>query len=174
VTVREGNRNAVLALHFGEGDPGTLDEARRHVAECAECRDHLAGLSQVQEALLGWPDAEPPPGLGERILAAATRSARPAHAPGPTPDALPLLGLLPVMAALVAVVGALGAWLAGQPLWASLEGWPFLQEAVPFGVAVLMVLTAGALGTLALAPALVLESGAGARLAAARPLGLRG
>jgi hypothetical protein len=77
------------------------------------------------------------------------------------------------MATLVAAVAALGGWLAGLPLWALLEASPFLQDAVPFGVALLMVSAAGALGTLALAPALVLESGAGTR-PGARRLGLRG
>jgi hypothetical protein len=169
----EGSRNALLALHLGEGDPRALAGTRAHVAACAECRDYLALLAGVQEALGQWEDEAPPADLRERVLARATRSPRPAPAFRPAMDAMPLLGVLPVMAAMAAAVRALAARLPVLPAWSFLEGSPALQAFLPVGAATVVLLALGALGTLALAPALVLESGGGPRWHA-RALRLRG
>ena len=72
-----------------------LDEPARsdalvHVAGCAECRAELDDLVRTADRLLAWaPEAEPPPGFEQRVLARIDRAAR-----GAAPD-LPLAGSLP-------------------------------------------------------------------------------
>lgn len=101
-----------------------LDEPARsdalvHVAGCAQCRAQLDDLVRTADRLLAWaPEAEPPPGFEQRVLARIDGAAR-----GASRDLL-LAGSLPMPAramrrsparawfALVAVVGALAAGAA--------------------------------------------------------------
>jgi hypothetical protein len=101
-----------------------LDEPARsdalvHVAGCAECRAELDDLVRTADRLLAWaPEAEPPPGFEQRVLARIDAAARVA-----APDLL-LAGSLPMPAraarplrgrpwlALVAAGGALAAGVA--------------------------------------------------------------
>ena len=152
------HRGAALALHFAEGDAATLAAAESHVASCAECRAYREELSGLQTALATWVDEPPPPGLRERVLARALATPHQAPAPPSTPDALPLFLLVPVMAVLVAatrlVAAQLEAWLdAPSPV-----GVVLLDVLGPTASAALLLLALGGLATLALAPALFLES----------------
>lgn len=99
-----------------------LDEPARsdalvHVASCAECRAELDELVRTADRLLAWaPEAEPPPGFEQRVLARIDGAARAA-----APDFL-LAGSLPVPAlrqsrarpwlVVVAAAGALAAGVA--------------------------------------------------------------
>jgi len=151
----EGNRNALLALHFREGEEA---ETQAHVESCAACRRYLDDLKRVEAALLGWDDDVPPADLREIVLARATQEAQPRRALRPPSSAAPLLGLLPAMAAFVGAVSYVGGWLATLPQWETLGGWPGLQELAPFGTAALLLAFVGGLASLAIAPALVLEN----------------
>jgi anti-sigma factor RsiW len=155
----EGNRNALLALHFGECDARTGAEVRAHVESCPACGQYLATLSELDELLAKWHDDAPPAGMGEGIVARAVRSPQPPpRMVRPRAGALPLLGLLPVMGALVALIRLVAAWLPVLSFWPPLEQWPALQPVVPFVAATLTLLVLGGLATLAAAPALVLEA----------------
>jgi hypothetical protein len=155
----EGNRNALLALHFGEGDALGAAEMRVHVEGCLPCRQYVAALKELGEALGRWEDDAPPAGLGQRIVAEAARSPQPPpRMARPRADALPLLGLLPVMGALVTLIRLVAGWLPALSFWPRLEEWPALQPVVPFVAATLALLALGGLATLAAAPALVLET----------------
>ena len=74
------------------------------------------------------------------------------------PSAMPLVGLLPVIAALLLSIRELAQWLAALPFWDSLEEWPAVQVAAPFGAAALVLFALGGLASLAAAPALLMES----------------
>jgi hypothetical protein len=158
-----GNRNVLLAIHFGEADPRTAGQAREHVASCAACRAYLDELDAVGRALAAWTDERPPAGTAERIVAHAVRAPqRPvAIARRPARGALPLLGALPVMGALVVLIRAVASWLPALSFWPRLEDWPALAPIAPiapFAAAALAVMAVGGLATLAAAPALVLEA----------------
>ena len=152
----DGNRNALLALHFRDG--GTTHTAA-HVTECAECRAYLRMIEEVEAELVGAGDEKPPDGLRDAVLShalAARQAPRPAPSPRTTAAATPLLALLPVMALLVTVAARVGA---------AVERWPYWQEMVPqapplaaIAAAVIALLLAGGLVSLAIAPVLVLES----------------
>jgi hypothetical protein len=71
---------------------------------------------------------------------------------------MPLVGLLPVIAALLLSIRGLAGWLGGLPFWTLLEKWPAVQVAAPFGAAVVVLFALGGLASLAAAPALVMES----------------
>jgi len=90
----EGDRNALLAVHFGEGDVRTVAAARAHVEGCPRCQEYLRVLSDVDAALRAWPEEAPPPDLAARVLSRATRL--PQHRPvaASVPSAMPLVGLL--------------------------------------------------------------------------------
>jgi hypothetical protein len=152
------HRGAALALHFAEGDAATLAAAQSHLASCAACRAYREELGGLQASLEAWADEPPPAALRERVLARALATARQAPAPAATPDALALFLLVPVMAALVTamklVAVQLEAWL-DAPGYGSLV---LLDVVGPTAMAALLLLALGALATLALAPALFLES----------------
>ena len=57
----EGDQNALLALHFGEGEARTLAATRAHVALCPRCQEYLRVLSDVDAALREWPGHPPTP-----------------------------------------------------------------------------------------------------------------
>lgn len=151
----EGNRNALLALHYGEGDAAG---AAAHAEGCAECRAYLQALREIEGALAGWGEEKPPVDLRERVLARATRPAQlPARRnPAAAPSAAPLLAMLPVMAAVVLAVNHLGAYVARWPYWEALAPW--LQDVAPFGAVAAALAVAGGVASLAMAPVLVLDS----------------
>ena len=152
------DRGAALALHFGEGDAATLAAAQSHLASCAACRAYREELAGLQAALQTWMEEPPPPALRERVLARALATPHQAPAPRSTPHALPLFLLVPVMAVLVAttklVAAQLEAWL-DAPGFGSLV---LIDVLGPTASAALLLLALGGLATLALAPALFLES----------------
>jgi hypothetical protein len=152
VTV-EGNRNALLALHYREGNTAA---AAAHVESCAECRAYLAAIGDVEGALAGWGDETPPPDLRARVLSQATAATQlPARRPHAV-SAAPLLAMLPVMAASVGVVLKAGTYLASSPYW---EMWaPHAPGAAPFGLIAFVLALVGGLASLAVAPVLVLEN----------------
>lgn len=154
-----GNRNALLALHFGECDARSAAEVRGHAQSCPACGQYLATLSELGQVLAGWQNEIPLPGMAERIVARAVRSSQPPpRIERPQADTLPLLGLLPVMGALVALIRLVAAWLPALSFWPRLEHWPTVQPVVPFVAATLALLALGGLAVLAAAPALVMES----------------
>lgn len=155
----EGDRNALLALHFGEGDAQTVAATRAHVEGCPRCQEYLHMLSDVDAALHEWPDEAPPPDLAARVLSRATRLPQHASATASTvPSAMPLVALLPVIAAFLFSIRHLAGWLAALPFWVALEKWPVVQDAAPFGAAIVVLFALGGLASLAAAPALVMES----------------
>jgi Putative zinc-finger len=50
-------------------------ELEAHLAECAECGPLRASLAEVVDALHAFPDVDAPPGLAERVAAAASLAA---------------------------------------------------------------------------------------------------
>ena len=152
------HRGAALALHFAEGDAATLAAAESHLASCAECRAYREELGGLQAALQTWVDEPAPAALRERVLARALATARQAPAPAPMHDARGLFLLVPVMAALVAATKVVAAQLEA---WLDAAGYGslvLLDVLGPTASAALLLLALGALATLALAPALFLES----------------
>jgi hypothetical protein len=153
------HRGAALAVHFGEGDARTLDAARAHLESCAPCREYVAELSALQGALEGWVDEPPPATLRARVLERVAASGAQVPRPSVVPhDARPLIVLVPVMAVLVTAIRLVGLRLAA---WASApgsEGLALLDLIGPTAAAALLLLAVGGLATLALAPALFLES----------------
>lgn len=154
----EGDRNALLAVHFGEGDPRAAAATRAHVEGCAPCQEYIHILAEVDAALRQWPDEAPPPGLADRIVSRATRVPQQAPAMASVPSAMPLVALLPVIAVLLLSIRLLAEWLAALPYWTLLEPWPAVRVAAPFGAAVVVFFALGGLASLAAAPALVMES----------------
>jgi anti-sigma factor RsiW len=163
----EGNRNALLALHFGELDAPSEAACRAHLADCAECRTYLSTLEQVDRALRCWGEEAPPDGVRERTLARIGRAAQRVPRRRRSQTALPLLALVPAMAAAVALTSVVATRLADWACWERLAVWPGVSLLGAFGVTALLMLIAGGLGSLALAPALVLESRKSGRAAAA-------
>jgi hypothetical protein len=152
------DRAALLALHYGEAAPAEQARLRGHVAGCAECSSYLALLGEVEGSLLAWTDEAPPAGVWQEIRARVAGSA-----PRPAPlrswgRAAELLALLPGMAVGLTLAWLLAGGLASLPFWPWLAQWAAVQYLGAFGVALVMLALLGGLGSLALAPALVLDS----------------
>lgn len=66
----EQTRGLASELALGIADGAERAAALDHLARCAECRRHVAELSEVtDELLLRAPEREPPPGFESRVLA---------------------------------------------------------------------------------------------------------
>jgi hypothetical protein len=154
----EGDRNALLAVHFAEGDTQALAAARAHISGCPSCQEYLQILSDMEAALRAWPEQEPPPELAARVLSQATQWPQQRPAAAAATSAMPLVGLLPVIAGLLLSIRGLAAWLGDLPFWTLLEKWPTVQVAAPFGAAVVVLFVLGGLASLAAAPALVMDT----------------
>jgi hypothetical protein len=148
--------DAVLALHDGEGGPALHAAARAHVAGCPGCAAYLATLREVEGALLAWRDEAPPADGWEALRARVAAAPRPGAA-RPWPRSAELLALLPAMGACLAAAWLLAGGLAALPFWPWLAQWAAVQWLGSFGVAVVVLVLLGGLGSLALAPALLLE-----------------
>jgi hypothetical protein len=145
--------------------------------DCAVCRAYQDERSAAGTFLHAWADEAPPASLRARVLAraiAAPQQAPPqARAPVSAPDALPLFAVVAVMAALVAAIRLIALWGPAWRYWPRLAGLTMLEALGPTGIATLLLLGTGALVTLALAPALFLES-QGLLRRRRRTLGLHG
>ena len=125
---------------------------------CPACREHEDELAALELSFEAWADEAPPAFLRARVLARATGTVQQAAARTTAPDALSLFAVVPVMAALVAGIRLLAAWGPACRYWPRLAGPAVFEALGPTGIAAFLLLGVGALATLALAPALFLES----------------
>lgn len=151
------NRNALLDLRAGAGARATAE----HVAGCAECRAYLAGLERV-EAGLRDEAMRPRRALRAQVLARAVAEPQ-VGSPRPLPvkeepNAAPLLGLVPVMAAAIGAVRVAGDWLRTSPFWEGLNVPVAVEELAPFAAVGALLFVVGGLASLALAPVLLLDA----------------
>lgn len=109
-----GSEAAAYAL--GALEPPEADAFRRHLEECAVCRDEVDALGGVVQALpMAAPQVQPPRRLRRRVLR-SVRSEPRAPIAG-TPRRSPLVSIpRPGVAALAAAVLAAGAAVAGVEL----------------------------------------------------------
>jgi anti-sigma factor RsiW len=158
----EGDRNALLALHFDEGEPRTDARTRAHLETCARCREYLHGLGDVERQLRAWTDEPLPAYLADRLFARVARSVQ-VSVPRIERRAPALLALLPLMAVLMTAGRALADRLGALASWSEIAQWPGVALLGTSGVTVVLLLLGGGLLTLAIAPALMLESQRGRR-----------
>jgi hypothetical protein len=125
---------------------------------CPACREHEDEVSALELAFEAWTEEAPPAPLRARVLARALSTVQQAPVRAIAPDALSLFAVVPVMAALAAAIRLLAAWMPASRYWPHLAVPAVLDVVGPTGVAVFLMLGVGALVTLALAPALFLES----------------
>lgn len=125
---------------------------------CPACREHEDELSALELSFEAWADEAPPALLRARVLARAIATPQQAPLPVLAPHALPLFAVVAVMAALVAAVRVLALWGPACRYWPRLAVPALCEVLGPTGVAAFVMLGVGALVTLALAPALFLES----------------
>ena len=89
----EEMENMIAAWVLGATDPEESTEIARHVDGCDTCRATAARLRRIAEAIpLAVEEVEPPSGLRQRILSAAT-SARTAPAPVRVESPAPVIPL---------------------------------------------------------------------------------
>lgn len=75
-------RDMLPDYHLGRLSSGEVEEVRRHLAECADCREELEEISRVFDLMaFGVPPASPPAALKERVLSRALE-----HAPAGPPS----------------------------------------------------------------------------------------
>src|SRR5262245_8471004 len=136
----EGDRNALLAYHYGEADERAREATRAHLEGCASCREYLAGLARVEQTLRAWTDELPAGGSWSRIRARLTLAGPPPERARPLPDAAALLGLVPLMAGGLALARLLAGRLSALAWWPQLEAWPLVSALGSFGLAVVVLL----------------------------------
>lgn len=126
--------------------------------DCDVCRAVEDERSADRIALHAWADEAPPAFLRARVLARAIATPQQAPAPFTAPHALPLFAVVGLMAALAAAVRVLSLWGPVCDYFPRLAGPAVFEVLGPIGVAAFLMLGVGALATLAMAPALFLES----------------
>lgn len=104
------------AYVLGALEPGEAEAFRRHLAQCAVCRDEVDALGGVVQALpMAAPQARPPRRLRRRVMQAVRNEPR--EATGATRRRSPVARIpRPALAALSAAVLAAGAVLASVEL----------------------------------------------------------
>jgi hypothetical protein len=125
---------------------------------CPACREHEDELSALELSFEAWTDEAAPAHLRARVLMRAVSAVQEAPVRAMAPDALSLFAVVPVMAALAAAIRMLAAWMPASEYWRHVAVRAVLDVVGPTAVAVFLMLGVGALATLALAPALFLES----------------
>jgi hypothetical protein len=125
------SKELLISFVYDELDAAEREEARRHLASCAECRAEVAGLRTTQRHLATW--APPEPDLGFRIV----RNSAPV-----APVAAPRTrGALWGLAAAAVLVLAAGAAIANLDVrydangFAMHTGWSRPVTSGPSGVA---------------------------------------
>jgi hypothetical protein len=111
-------RDLLAPVALGAAEPHEVERVEAHAAECAVCREELAGLRAGADVLaVAVPQREPPPSVRESLMATVR-----AEAPSRRPDAdaeparprrrspARRLRAWPVVAALAAVAALLLAW----------------------------------------------------------------
>jgi hypothetical protein len=156
----------LVELHFGEVDGRRREAIAAHVQGCRRCREELAGLELVDRALAAQPEEAPPADGLERVLSRIDRE-EPlrARAGG---WLVPLAAALGGVGGGAALIFALGTWLVGLPRlaqWAVAEPTRLVSG---LGLAALAFFAVGSFVTLALAPALLMESQSPTRRVAGR------
>jgi anti-sigma factor RsiW len=158
--------NELLAYHFAEASPAERKRIEQHVESCAPCGTLLRHLADISLALAGTPDEEPPADGLERVLLRIghARPARERRAAWLTPVLTSLAGV----AAGGLAIYASGAHLLSLPGVEQLPLFPAIKTLSGFALAALAFFGLGSLVTLALAPALIIESELQQRPLAAR------
>jgi anti-sigma-K factor RskA len=111
-------RDLLAPVALGAAEPSERARVEAHAAECAICREELAGLRDAAGLLaVSVPQADPPPALKDSIMrvvraeAAEREEPTPARAPRPRRARwLPGLRPWPALAVVAAVAALLLAW----------------------------------------------------------------
>jgi anti-sigma-K factor RskA len=103
------------AYVLGALDPAEAEAFRRHLEQCAVCRDEVDALGGVVQALpTAAPQVQPPKRLRGRVLRAVRGEPKPAAAPRARTPRLP--APQPALAALLAACAVAGAVVGGVEL----------------------------------------------------------
>ncbi len=147
--------SALLAFHEqGDEYPGRAEIAA-HLEDCVKCRSAVADLDWIGDALRAWPDATPPADTFERVLE------RIEQAP-PLPQqggwAVPVFESLLGVALAVILIHDTARWISELPIMSVLPLGEPLRALSAWGAAIVAFFALGSLLTLAIAPALFLDS----------------
>jgi anti-sigma factor RsiW len=155
----------LLDLHFDELRGARRNRLATHVSECPRCRETLSDLEWVESSLAALPEEEPPADGLERVLDRVAGE-RPA-ADRPSGWLAPVAASLAGVGGGVGVIYAAGARLLTLPMVAQIPLLEPVKALSSFGLAALVFFGIGSFVTLALAPALMMESRSHSRALAA-------
>ncbi|MDR3626636.1 MAG: hypothetical protein P4L45_07375 [Ignavibacteriaceae bacterium] len=152
------NKNHLLNLYFSEGSEQELNETREHVANCEDCREYIASVKGTMNILDKLENEAPSANVFDNILAEVSESVR---KPAVRKSGIQLTSILQIAFGeifLFALIYFLKIQITLMPLWSTVQNNWLVKSLGSSGIAVVIVLIAGAFITLSFAPILLFES----------------
>ena len=153
------NKNMLLDLYYKEESGYELSEIQEHTASCNTCTEYLDSIKETMTKLDRLENEEPPSHIFANILAEVSESVPKTVSIKPAVKVTAILQIVFGELFLFAMIYFLKIQITQMPFWSSMQNNWFVMALGSSGIAVLIVLTAGAFITLSIAPILLLESG---------------
>jgi predicted anti-sigma-YlaC factor YlaD len=152
------NKNHLLDLYFTEGTEQEMNEVRVHVANCENCREYIASIKGTMNTLDKLENEAPSANVFDNILAEVSESV---EKPAVRKSGVQLTSILQIAFGeifLFALIYFLKIQITLMPIWNTVQNNWLVKSLGSGGIAVIIVLIAGAFITLSFAPVLLFES----------------
>lgn len=151
------NKDTLLSLFYQEISSPEERKIREHLASCAECREYMRLLHQMNLTLNQWPEARPLPNTFDHILANIPPERLRASYVRPRTSARPIFNIAFAMLSILLLIYFVQSEVSMLPIWQSLSQYWIVQALGSFGFVALAFLGIGTFITLALAPILYFD-----------------
>lgn len=152
------NKNHLLDLYFSEGYEQELIETREHVANCENCRAYIASIKDAIVTLDKLEDEAPSADVFDNILTEVSGSVQKPAVRKPSIQLTSILQIAFGEIFLFSLIYFLKIQITLIPFWSTMQNYWLVKFVGSSGIAVIIVLIAGAFITLSFAPILLFES----------------
>jgi hypothetical protein len=152
------NKNLLLDLFYKEKSGNELKEIREHTDSCSSCTEYLDSIKETMTKLDMIEIEEPPSHIFANILSEVSESVPKTVSIKPAVQITAILQIVFGEMFLFAMIYFLKIQITRMPFWSSIQNNWFVTALGSSGIAVLVVLIAGAFLTFSIAPILLFES----------------
>jgi len=152
------NKNNLLDLYYSEGSLRERNEIMAHVADCENCGNYIAAIQETTDWLNKLENEAPPAFVIDNILENVSESVK---KPAARKSGVQLVSVLQIAFGeifLLGIIYFLKIQITLLPFWNALEKHWLVKSLGSSGIAVIIILIAGAFITLSFAPILLFES----------------
>lgn len=153
------NKNLLLDLYYKEESGYELNEIQEHSASCPSCSKYLDSIKETMAKLDMIENEEPPSYIFANILTEVSESVPKTVSIKPAVKVTAILQIVFGELFLFAMIYFLKIQITRMPFWSSMQNNWFVMALGSSGIAVVIILIAGAFITFSIAPILLFESG---------------